>query len=197
MSDSSEIQPQTVFNKIINPNLEAQNPDSFYKPNLNRYFNKRNQEYRGLILTSGLLNPLFNQISMGIELYFQERLGYEILYSYYRDPIFKKFSDIDDYKPYEYGHNLMFKQKFYQKDSDLGMAYFGHQISLMLHKHQLNGLDQTVLPFQPLFIQSREISLEYGMLYWIYMDEKIRRERFCLRCFYWDKYRHDKMEKII
>ena len=42
------------------------------------------------------------------------------------------------------------------------MAYFGHQISLIMHKHQLNGLDQTVLPFQPLFIQNREISLEYG-----------------------------------
>ena len=161
--NSLGIQPQTDFDQIINPNLESQNPDFLYKPDLNRYFNKRNQEYRGLILTSGLLNPLFNQISMGIELYFQERLGYEILYSYYRDPIFKKFSDIDDYKPYEYGHNLLFKQKFYQNDSDLGMPYFGHQISLTLHKHQLNGLDQTALPFQPLFIQCREISLEYGI----------------------------------
>ena len=156
-------QPQLDFEQIINPNLEAQNPGFLYKSNLNRYFNKRNQEYKGLILTSGLLNPLFNQISMGLELYFQERLGYEIIYSYYRDPTFKKFTDIDDYKPYEYGHNLLFKQKFYQKDSDLGMAYFGHQISLMLHKHQLNGLDQTVLPFKTLFIQCREISLEYGI----------------------------------
>jgi hypothetical protein len=96
-------------------------------------------------------------------LYFQERLGYEIIYSYYRNPIFKKFTDIDDYKLYEYGHNLIIKQKFYQKDSDLGMAYFGHQISFMLHKHQLNGLDQTALPFQPLLIQCNEIALGYGI----------------------------------
>ena len=161
--NSLETNSLTDHAQIDNQILERQNPGFLYKPNLNRYFNKRNQEYRGLILTSGLLNPLFNQISMGIELYFQERLGYEILYSYYRDPIFKKFSDIDDYKPYEYGHNLIFKQKFYQNDSDLGMPYFGHQISLTLHKHQLNGLDQTALPFQPLFIQCREISLEYGI----------------------------------
>ncbi|MAJ51670.1 MAG: hypothetical protein CMB82_08675 [Flammeovirgaceae bacterium] len=161
--NSSGIKPQFEYAQTNNSKSFKQNPDFLYNPNLNRYFNKRNQEYKGLILTTGLINPIFTQISIGLELYFQERLGHEIIYSYYRDPIFKKFANIDDYKPYEYGNNIIFKQKFYQKDSDLGMAYFGHQISLALHKHELNGLDQTKLPFQPLTIQCREISLGYGI----------------------------------
>ena len=73
--NSSEIQPQTDFKQIINPNLKAQNPDFFYKPNLNRYFNKRNQEYRGLILTSGLLNPLFQPNIHGYRIVFSRTIG--------------------------------------------------------------------------------------------------------------------------
>ena len=90
-------------------------------------------------------------------------MGHEIIYSFYRDPIFKKFRDINDYQPYEYGHDITIKQKFYQRDSDLGMPYFGHQISMSLRKHELNGLDQTKLPFQALIIQCEELSLDYGV----------------------------------
>ena len=160
---SSNIKPQTDQRQSSNVNSFKQSPDFLYKPNLNRYFNKRNYEYKGLIPSLGLRNPLLNQISVGLELYCQERLGHEIIYSYYRDPIFKKFTDINDYQPYEYGHNITVKQKFYQRDSDLGMPYFGHQILLSLHKHELNGLDQTKLPFQALVIQCEELSIGYGV----------------------------------
>ena len=160
---SLKIKPQTDQTQTNNPNALKQNPDFLYKPNLNRYFNKNKHEYKGLIFSSGLLNPMLNQISLGLELYFQERLGHEIIYSYYRDPTFKKFKDINDYQPYEYGHDITIKQKFYQRDSDLGMPYFGHQTLLSLHKHEFNGLDQTKLPFQALIIQCEELSVEYGV----------------------------------
>ena len=160
---SNKIKPQKDLKQHGSTNGLKQNPDFLYKPNLNRYFNKRKHEYKGLIFSSGLLNPMLNQISLGIELYFQERLGHEMIYSYYRDPVFKKFRDITDYQPYEYGHDITIKQKFYQKDSDLGMPYFGHQISISLNKHELNVLDQTKLPFQALVIQSQELSVKYGV----------------------------------
>ena len=160
---ANKIKPQKDQRQLGGTNGLKQNPDFLYKPNLNRYFNKRKHEYKGLIFSSGLLNPMLNQISLGIEFYFQERLGHEMIYSYYRDPVFKKFRDITDYQPYEYGHDITIKQKFYQKDSDLGMPYFGHQISMSLHKHELNVLDQSTLPFQALVIQCEELSVEYGV----------------------------------
>ncbi len=99
-----------------------------------RYFTPKVNEYHGFILAIGpfgvakklIIGNHPNAIPFSVEYYFQERLGYELGYVLIRDPFFKSSQEYNVL--YKRGNAFYLRQKFYQRDRDNGMLYFGHEI---------------------------------------------------------------------
>lgn len=99
-----------------------------------RYFTRKVNEYQGFIIAFGplgiakklIISSQPSAIPFSVEYYFQERLGYELGYVLIRDPFFKSSHEYDVL--YKRGNAFYLRQKFYQRDRDNGMLYFGHEI---------------------------------------------------------------------
>ena len=95
-----------------------------------RNFTPKNGEFRGMIYSFNSINALFNNIPASIEYYFQERLGYELMYVYKHNPFFKNRDDLALEEPYSYDHNFKFRQKLYRPAKNNGMIYFGQELDI-------------------------------------------------------------------
>ncbi|MFY0685594.1 MAG: toxin-antitoxin system YwqK family antitoxin [Cyclobacteriaceae bacterium] len=147
-------------------------PAYMFKNRSNRFFDERINEYQGITTTTSPFWFGLGELPINVELYYQERLGHEIQYYYIRDPFFQANQDIDLYTPYLRGHRLKFRQKLYGRDHSFGMPYFGHAMTFEWLSHQINGKDQTVLPFEDIKIQNIERVIAYGVfLGWKWMED--------------------------
>ncbi len=101
-------------------------PEYRYKNRKSRYFTSVVNEYKGVIIGG---NPVFSMIGflpVSIEYYRQERMGVELMYTYYRSPFYLSHGDISNGEVFSDGFSLDLKQKFYSRDQNYGMFYFGH-----------------------------------------------------------------------
>lgn len=139
-------------------------PEYKFKSRNSRYFDGRINEYKGIIIGTNPLWMLVGQLPVSLEYYMQERLGYEIEYRLFWKPFFQNPGSIQEEELYNQGNGLSFRQKFYSKEGQYGMLYFGHEISFNRIKHSVNLLDQTVLPFEIREISATETTGAYGLL---------------------------------
>ena len=145
-------------------------PEYIYKSKQIQYFDKTINEYQGIIIASNPLWTAFNELPLSVEYYFQERLGYEVLAIYHREPFYQPVDELSLNETYVRGVSVRFRQKFYHPEGNLGMFYFGHQLGVTLNNHKAKAQDQTSLPFERLVITSNEILGYYGLfvgLRWI------------------------------
>lgn len=146
-------------------------PEYKYKSKSSRYFDGRINEYKGIIFGTNPLWLLLGELPVSVEYYMQERLGYELEYRLYWDPIFKNSGNIATEDLYNRGNGLTFRQKFYSREKQFGMLYFGHQISFKKVNHRVNILDESVLPFEIKKISASETTGTYGILVgWRWME---------------------------
>ena len=99
---------------------------SRYKP-----FKPRSGESKGFIIGGNPVAMVANQIPISLEYFIQERMGYELRYTFRRTPFLTPDRNLGDSTLYMRGYSLDFKQKFYSKfKEDKGMLYFGHEFRI-------------------------------------------------------------------
>lgn len=109
---------------------EEKDKSRFFKPVVN--------EYRAYIIGT---NPIFTVggwLPVSLEFYTQERLGYEVIGTLIRQPFFKNSSNLALDENFKSGFEFNLRQKFYSKDRQTGMYYFGHQLSISSVSHGKN-----------------------------------------------------------
>ena len=111
----------------------------FKKKNFN-YFESKVNEFEGIILSANPAFAFVGALPVSLELYYQERLGYELEFQLLRDPFLGDTDDIAIDDLYRRGYSAALRQKFYNADGQFGMWYFGHQLMYTQLDHFANIL---------------------------------------------------------
>ncbi len=128
--------------KIINlPEPRVQRPareygvaDYKFKGNRNGYFDGKLNEFYGLIVESNPLLSIIGRVPVSLELYMEERLGYQLNLQGIRDPFFKDDGDIALNETFQRGYQVAVQQRFYNP-SEFGLWYFGHELRFTSLQH--------------------------------------------------------------
>ncbi|MCG8321399.1 MAG: membrane-binding protein [Cytophagales bacterium] len=138
-------------------------PEFLFKNKKLKYFQPRINEFKGIIIATNPVAMLVGSVPFSIEYYMQERLGYELLFNYIRDPFFTDDSNVEFGELYKRGFAVRFRQKFYQEDQKLGMLYFGHELSFSSLNHSAN-INDPGLPNGSFSIDAKENRYEYSVI---------------------------------
>lgn len=105
-----------------------------------RFYTQRINEFYGIIVSVDPIALLRSSFPVYAEYYFQERLGYEFNYTFYRSPLLSGFGDVNN--QYYQGFSTYLRQKLYQKDREKGMFYFAQEVRFTLMDYLVNYQDQ-------------------------------------------------------
>ncbi|MCA6073389.1 toxin-antitoxin system YwqK family antitoxin [Fulvivirga sedimenti] len=108
--------------------------DYKFKGSKTGYFDRRLNEYNGLILESNPLMTLIGRFPISLEMYMEDRLGYQLSITGIRDPFFKNDSDIALNETFKRGYQVAFQQRFYNP-SQFGLWYFGYELRFNSLQH--------------------------------------------------------------
>ena len=136
-------------------------PEYLFRSKQVRYFTPRVNEYRAVVLATNPLSSLLGSLPVGLEYYYQERLGYELYFQYLQSPFFTPGNDVRVGKLYKQGFSLALRQKLYSASRRYGMFYFGHQVGYTDIRHAVNQRDAangSLLTFR-----TTESRIEYGV----------------------------------
>jgi antitoxin component YwqK of YwqJK toxin-antitoxin module len=141
-----------------------QMPNLILRKKKSRYFTPRVNEFRGYIVGANPLALFRNTLPVSVEIYFQERIGYEFGVSYNSMPFFSSHStaplnDLD-----YVGYQLFVRQKFYQRDQDYGMFYFAHELRYTNTVYSVRVTDTLMTPVQDVHLDLKERTIEYSLL---------------------------------
>jgi uncharacterized protein len=155
--DSLVATPKDTLPPIEMPNMVVRKKRS-------RYFTPRVNEFRGFIIGANPMALLRNALPASIEIYFQERIGYEFGATYESRPMFKSHSSARLNEINYLGYQLYMRQKFYQKDQDYGMFYFAHEIRYTSTVYTSHVIDTLMTPDQEVSLDLTERTVEYALL---------------------------------
>ncbi len=134
--------------------------DYKFKGSKTGYFDRRLNEFNGMILEFDPLMTLIGRFPISLELYMQDRLGYQLSLTGIRDPFFKNENAIALNETYKRGYQVAFQQRFYNP-SQFGLWYFGQELRFSSYNHyariELN-------PGEIDKISSSEIRIDYSVL---------------------------------
>ncbi len=141
---------------------EYEKPDYKYKKRKSRYFSPVVNEYKGVIFGTNPLLMIAGGLPLAVEYYRQERLGYEALLTYYRNPFFSSLEEVNLNEVFTEGAGLRLRQKFYQRDQRYGMVYFAQGAGVEYRKH-LSRVDNTGASSDGPTISMDETRINYGL----------------------------------
>ncbi|RED95631.1 toxin-antitoxin system YwqK family antitoxin [Marinoscillum furvescens] len=141
--------------KLKSEKRNNEKPEYRYRNKRLRYFNPRINEYTGFIIGTNPVWSVIGQIPIAFEYYIQERQGYEAQITLHKKPMFASSSNTD---VTSVGADLALRQKFYHRDTNLGMFYFGHQIQGGYLYHEATALSPSPSP-----AQADEMRFAYGL----------------------------------
>ncbi|MDB5273416.1 MAG: hypothetical protein JWO58_1783, partial [Chitinophagaceae bacterium] len=157
-----------------------QMPNMIIRKKRSRYFTPRVNEFRGYIVGANPFALFRNAFTASVEIYFQERIGYELGGTYESKPMFSSHSSIPlndlDYM----GYQLYIRQKFYQKDQDYGMFYFAHELRYTNTVYSSYVTDTLMAPVQNVHLDLIEKTVEYSVLVGDRLVKDARRKGFTL-----------------
>ncbi len=116
-----------------------------YSNHKSRYFKGKINEHRAYIVNYNPVAVFYNIFPVGVEYYMSERLGYELILQYLRNPFLKDFNGLEDGKTYSEGFSASVRQKFYQRETDFGVPYFAHELRYTYLQHATNINQKEVL----------------------------------------------------
>ena len=168
-----------VFKEINNEKSDSLRKDSveiYAKPKLkipkkrSRFFLPKVNEFRAIIVSTNPIAPLFFQIPISVEYYYQERMGYELGCILTRAPLVTSENNIPINDGYKRGFSIYLKQKFYQRDQEKGMLYFGHEARFSKMNHYVRTLDTSIVNQQ--IITTPHLN-KYSLQYCILIGDRI------------------------
>ncbi|MCB0495286.1 MAG: hypothetical protein KDC79_04080 [Cyclobacteriaceae bacterium] len=116
-----------------------------YHSTKSRYFKSKINEHRAYIIDYNPIAVFYNIFPVGLEYYMDQRLGYEVLGQYIRSPFLSDFRSLEDGKNYFEGFSASVRQKFYQKETTIGVPYFAHELRYTFLLHSTNILGEPKL----------------------------------------------------
>ena len=125
-----------------------------------RYFTPKIHEFRSLIVGINPAALIFSQLPLSAEYYYRERLGYELNFTYLKDPFFKSDKSLNYNTLYYSGFSVGLRQKFYSHDRETGMFYFGHELRFTEKNYGTNFYDSIL----PQLLTAAEKKYEYSLL---------------------------------
>jgi len=129
-----KILPDSVQAKPRNPGK----PDYLFNRRKSRHFVPKVNEVKGFIIAFNPFALAISSIPFGIEYYLQDRLGYEVMFTVFRQPFFANHSeDIENKRVYTIGNSIDFRQKLYSADHGSGNMYIGQELRLSNYTHNL------------------------------------------------------------
>lgn len=138
-------------------------PEYRFRVRTFRNFKPQINEFKALIVAANPLATPLGSMPVSVEYYIQERLGYDLQFTFIRSPFFESHSSLQPGKEYEKGFSFALKQKFYQPEDKLGMFYYGHELRVSPIHHFVNLMEGGSLRDEPL--QADELKLEYSILF--------------------------------
>ncbi len=181
-----------VFEPVVEDSVVVTKKDTLLpveKPQLkipkkkSRYFTPRVNEFRSYIVGVNPVALLRSSLPVSIETYFQERIGYELGLIYDNKPMFKSHANTKINELYYRGGQIYIRQKFYQKDQDYGMLYFGHELRYTTTTYASNIMDTLFFPAQETNLVLRENTIEYAVLFGDRIMKDSRKKGFTLDVF--------------
>jgi uncharacterized protein len=148
-----------------------------------RYFTPRVNEFKAYIIGVNPVALLRNSFPISAEMYFQERMGYELGFVYVSKPMFASHSNAKINALNYRGYQVYLRQKFYQKDKDYGMLYFGHELRFTSTVYESNIIDTSFVPSHEVALSLRENTFEYSLLFGDRIIKDSRRKGFTLDFF--------------
>lgn len=144
--------------------LNYQKPEYKFRANESKYFKSRLNEFRGIIIGTNPVAIAVGSLPISVEYYIQERIGHEFQLTLLRDPFFTKEANMPRYALYQRGFSAAFRQKFYQKDQDLGMLYFAHELRFTQVDYRTRIPDDApIVPNVPV-LEEKSKAYEYAIL---------------------------------
>lgn len=126
--------PDTIQRKSRNTGR----PDFMFNKKRSRHFIPKVNEIKGFIVAFNPFAITISSLPFGIEYYMQDRLGYEVMFTVFRQPFFANHSeDMENKRVYTIGNSIDFRQKLYSADHGSGNLYIGQELRLSNHTHQL------------------------------------------------------------
>ncbi len=138
-------------------------PGYRYRVRYFRNFKPQINEFKALILAANPLAVSLGSVPVSVEYYIQERLGYDVHFTFIRNPFFEKHHMIEPGEEYSRGFSFALRQKFYQQEDNLGMFYYGHEVRITPQSHYTNVLEGNAISPNP--VQLDEVKVEYSILF--------------------------------
>ena len=154
-SDSEEISSSVKSSNTWNWSLK---PEYRYKTKSLRYFLPVINEFRGIALATNPIWMATGQLPISMEYFIQERLGYEAQFTILREPFFPT-NDSQLGEVTNSGFEIKLKQKFYSKDTKMGMIHFGHNLVF----RQVNYNVDILTPTAVVGLEGTETIAAYGV----------------------------------
>ncbi len=137
IGDSLFIPNKQVTSKENNPKFIYKQPAK-WKRNI-RWLKPKPNEAKGFIIEVNPIGPLINQLPVSLEYFIQERLGYQLRYTFERDPFFLNHQDFSSEKIVTTGSSIDFTAKVYTRKFDHGMWFIGPNIKGSISKLSTNA----------------------------------------------------------
>lgn len=144
--------------------LYYQKPDYKFRANESKYFKGRLNEFKGIIIGANPIAIAVGSFPFSVEYYIQERLGHELQLTLLRDPFFTKEANMPRYSLYQRGFSAAFRQKFYQKDQELGMVYFAHELRFSQIDYRSRIPDDAPIVPNVSVLEEKSKAYEYSIL---------------------------------
>lgn len=146
-----------------------------------RNFKPQINEFKALIVGCNPVATAFGSFPLSLEYYIQERLGYELQFTFIRKPFFDRHQSLQIGKEHARGFSFALRQKFYQQEDKLGMFYYGHELRVSPVSHYVNVLQAGIISDDPL--QLDQLKLEYSVLFGNRLTHDAARKGFTLDVF--------------
>lgn len=135
------------------------------KPARFRYYRRKLNEYKAFIVSVNPVAPLiYRQLPIYLEYMIEERLGFEFIYTFYKNPFLSGSHNLPDRTIYYIGNSFEFMQKFYHKTSNLGSLYFGHSARFKIMDYGSPVADTVTNSNKTYTYKLHQKMLEYSIL---------------------------------
>jgi antitoxin component YwqK of YwqJK toxin-antitoxin module len=103
-----------------------------------RHYVPKINEVKGFIVAFNPFALALTSFPIGIEYFFQDRLGFELMFTFYRQPFFANHAEeLENKRVYTLGNSIDFRQKLYSADHGSGNLYIGQELRLSNFTHKL------------------------------------------------------------
>lgn len=103
-----------------------------------RYFTSKINEPKGPIFSWNPAFILFNELPISLEYIFKDRLGYELRYTFIRNPFFSNHATPENDRLYKSGFNIDFRQKLYHPNTGAGSFYISQEARFASMNYRAN-----------------------------------------------------------